>query len=294
MFQGSMVALVTPMRDGAVDAQSLMTLVDWHLAQGTHALVILGTTGESVTLTADERAFIMSSVIEQVAGRVPVIVGTGSNSTDQALLYTKQALVAGADGCLLVTPYYNKPSQEGLYQHFSVLAQGVSIPQILYNVPGRTGCDLLPETVVRLAEHANIVGLKDATGDLSRVTTMIEQYGAPLDLFSGDDASSCAFMALGGKGAISVTANVVPAQMAQMMQMALTGDYEEAKILDSHLTLLHRDLFVDSNPVPVKWLLAHMGKIATDEVRLPLVALAQEKRQVVAAALTAALAKVAH
>lgn len=277
VLSGSLVALVTPFDEsGAIDYSALTRLVDWHLDAGTHGLVVLGTTGESVTLSAEEREQVACHVIKQVKGRVPVIVGSGTNATATSITQTQKAKTWGADACLLVTPYYNKPDQEGLYQHFAALAEAVDVPQVLYNVPGRTGCDLLSETVARLAQFDNIVGLKDATGDLARVTEMVEVYGDPLILLSGDDATSLDFVLQGGRGSISVTANVVPEQLSQMMERALAKNEVAAREIDDCLRSLHRDLFVSPNPVPAKWLLAEIGKIATAQVRLPLVSLAAQ------------------
>jgi 4-hydroxy-tetrahydrodipicolinate synthase len=277
MIKGSMVALVTPMRDGRVDLEAFESLIDWHIAEGTHALVVLGTTGESVTVTMEERDAIVRHVVGHVKGRVPVVVGTGSNATDHAIALTQHAKEAGADACLLVSPYYNKPSQQGLLAHFGAVADAVAIPQILYNVPGRTGGDLLSATAATLAEHDHIVGLKDATADWTRVLEMMEVHDNPMALYSGDDMTSMAFMALGGVGTISVTANIMPGAMAKMAEAVLAGDMVLARAINKSLRSLHADLFVDANPVPVKWLLAHMGKIPSSEVRLPLVSLSEDK-----------------
>ncbi|WP_029132134.1 4-hydroxy-tetrahydrodipicolinate synthase [Sedimenticola selenatireducens] len=270
MFQGSMVALVTPMReDGSVDENSLRDLVEWHVEQGTDAIVAVGTTGESATLDEREHCAVIRQIVEFTAKRLPVIAGTGANSTTEAIQLTRCAKDAGADGCLLVTPYYNKPTQEGLYQHFKTVAQAVDIPQLLYNVPGRTACDMLPETVGRLAAIANIVGIKEATGDLSRVATLRELCGEDFDLITGDDATSREFILLGGVGTISVTANIAPAAMQRMIAAARRGDADEAARIDAPLAALHRDLFLESNPIPVKWALAEMGRIPRG-IRLPL------------------------
>lgn len=270
MFQGSMVALVTPMReDGSVDESRLRDLVEWHVEQGTDAIVAVGTTGESATLDEREHCKVIRQVVEYTAKRLPVIAGTGANSTAEAIQLTRCAKEAGADGCLLVTPYYNKPTQEGLYQHFKAVAEAVDIPQLLYNVPGRTACDMLPETVGRLSKIANIVGIKEATGDLDRVPTLRKLCGDEFALITGDDATSREFILLGGVGTISVTANVAPAAMHQMIAAARRGDAEEAARLDAPLAALHRDLFLESNPIPVKWALAEMGRIPVG-IRLPL------------------------
>jgi len=270
MFRGSMVALVTPMHgDGRVDDQRLRELVDWHVEQGTDAIVAVGTTGESATLDEDEHCKVIRQIVGYVAGRVPVIAGTGANSTTEAISLTRCAKEAGADACLLVTPYYNKPTQEGLYLHHKAVAEAVEIPQILYNVPGRTACDMLPETVIRLARVANIVGIKDATGRLERVAEMRAGCGDDFDIFSGDDATARELMLLGGQGVISVTANVAPAQMHAMCMAALAGDREGAEELDRPLAALHQDLFVEANPIPVKWALCEMGRVEKG-IRLPL------------------------
>ena len=275
MFHGSMVALVTPMRaDGAIDDDSLAGLIEFHIRAGTDAIVAVGTTGESATLDEHEHCTVIRRVVELTAGRIPVIAGTGANSTTEAITLTRCALKAGADACLLVTPYYNKPTQEGLYLHHKAIAEAVPIPQILYNVPGRTACDMLPDTVVRLAKISNIVGLKEATGDLGRAREILDRCGDQLDLFSGDDATGCEFMLLGGKGVISVTANVAPAAMHAMYVAAKAGDRVQAEAIDTPLRALHRDLFVEANPIPVKWALQEMGLIPPG-IRLPLTPLSE-------------------
>jgi 4-hydroxy-tetrahydrodipicolinate synthase len=272
MFHRSLVALVTPMQDdGAIDYASLRVLVDWHIANSTDGLVILGTTGESATIEEGERRKIIQRVLTQVRNRIPVIVGTGTNSTEHTLLQTRQAMELGADAALIVTPYYNKPTQEGLYRHFSAVAEKVPLPQILYNVPSRTGCDLKPETVLRLSKHANIVGIKDATGDISRVSKMLE---AELDLLSGDDATASAFMLAGGHGVISVVANVAPEQMHHLCVSAVKQDSSRVEQYDQRLSGLYKTLFCESNPIPVKWALHEMGMIKSG-IRLPLTPLAQ-------------------
>ncbi|HWS03558.1 MAG TPA: 4-hydroxy-tetrahydrodipicolinate synthase [Gammaproteobacteria bacterium] len=275
MFHGSMVALVTPMRaDGAIDDDSLAGLIEFHIRAGTDAIVAVGTTGESATLDEHEHCDVIRRVVELTAGRIPVIAGTGANSTTEAITLTRCALKAGADACLLVTPYYNKPTQEGLYLHHKAIAEAVPIPQILYNVPGRTACDMLPDTVVRLAKISNIVGLKEATGDLGRAREILDRCGDQLDLFSGDDATGCEFMLLGGKGVISVTANVAPAAMHALYVAAKAGDRAQAEAIDLPLRALHRDLFVEANPIPVKWALQEMGLIPPG-IRLPLTPLSE-------------------
>ncbi len=270
MFRGSMVALVTPMKeDGSLDEHSLRGLVEWHVEQGTDAIVAVGTTGESATLDEDEHCGVIRQVIEFAAGRVPVIAGTGANSTTEAITLTRCAKESGADACLLVTPYYNKPTQEGLYRHHKAVAEAVDIPQILYNVPGRTACDMLPETVSRLAEIDNIVGIKEATGEISRVAAIRSGCGDEFAIISGDDATARELMYAGGQGVISVTANLAPNAMHRMCKAALAGDRQTADEIDRTLAGLHRDLFLEANPIPVKWALAEMGRIGVG-IRLPL------------------------
>ncbi len=270
MFHGSMVALVTPMQvDGSVDFDSLARLLEFHVESGTDAIIAMGTTGESATLDEKEHCQVIRRVVELVAGRVPVIAGTGANSTSEAIHLTRCAMEAGADACLLVTPYYNKPTQEGLYQHFRAVAEAVAVPQILYNVPGRTAVDMSNDTVDRLASISNIVGIKDATGDMARGKELIERCGDRVDVYSGDDATTLDLIKLGGKGGISVTANVAPREMHQMCAAALAGDYELASAINQRLMPLHEKLFVESNPIPVKWALYEMGLIPVG-IRLPL------------------------
>ena len=276
MFRGSIVALVTPMHaDGEIDDASLQRLVDFHVAQGTSAIVSVGTTGESATLDEDEHCAVIRRTVELAAGRLPVIAGTGANSTREAITLTRCAREAGADAALLVTPYYNKPTQQGLYLHHKAVAEAVDIPQILYNVPGRTACDMLPETVARLAEIDNIIGVKEATGDLARVERLRADCGPDFALYSGDDATAREFMLRGGDGVISVTANVAPRLMQAMCEAALAGDRERAESIDAQLAALHRDLFVQSNPIPVKWAVAEMG-LCHPGIRLPLTWLTEE------------------
>lgn len=273
MFKGSMVALVTPMHeDGSVDKQALHELVEWHIASKTSALVVTGTTGESATLEPDEQLDIIKDVIKQVAGRLPVIAGTGSNSTKNTLKLTDNAKRAGADACLIVTPYYNKPSQNGLFTHYKTIADTVALPIILYNVPGRTGCDLLPETVERLANVNHIIGIKEATGKLDRAREITECCGEGFAIYSGDDATALDLMLHGAKGVISVTANVAPLKMQALCEAALKGDRDEAVKINNELMGLHTKLFVESNPVPTKWALYTMGKIKSG-IRLPLLPL---------------------
>jgi 4-hydroxy-tetrahydrodipicolinate synthase len=288
MFSGSMVALVTPMRaDGSVDSGCLRKLVDFHIDNGTDAIVAVGTTGESATLNVDEHCEVIRIVVEQVNKRVPVIAGTGANCTAEAIELTQKAKDLGVDGALLVTPYYNKPTQEGLYQHYKLIAETVDIPQILYNVPGRTACDLLPETVARLAKIDNIVGIKEATGELDRVSQIKQSCGDDFELYTGEDANTVEFISLGGVGVISVTANVAPKAMHEMCQAALNGDKEQADAINQSLALLHKDLFVEANPIPVKWCLTEMGLIP-EGIRLPMTVLSEEYHQQLREALKAA------
>ena len=276
MFRGSMVALVTPMfADGTVDFDSLSKLVDFHVSNGTSAIVSVGTTGESATLDMDEHCEVMRRTVEMAAGRIATIAGTGSNSTSEAIELTRCAQQGGADACLLVAPYYNKPTQEGLYLHHKRIAEAVEIPQILYNVPGRTVCDLLPETVARLAEIPNIVGIKEATGSMQRLQAIQSLVPADFDLFSGDDATGTEFMLQGGHGVISVTSNVAPDQMAAMCAAALAPDREQALERNRPLEGLHNVLFVEANPIPVKWALHQMGLIP-EGIRLPLTPLSEQ------------------
>ena len=274
MFHGSMVALVTPMRSGvapdtALDFESLERLVEFHISNGTDAIVAVGTTGESATLDEREHCEVIRRVVKLVRGRVPVIAGTGANSTTEAISLTRCAKEAKADACLLVTPYYNKPTQEGLYWHHKAVAEAVAIPQILYNVPGRTACDMQPETIGRLARIKNIIGVKEATGDLERVGKIRNLCGKEFLLVSGDDATTREFILRGGDGVISVTANVAPKTMHDMCTLAKSGDAVKAGVIDNTLAGLHKNLFTESNPIPVKWALHRMGLIQ-DGIRLPL------------------------
>tara|TARA_Y100000782_G_scaffold33583_1_gene37358 strand:+ start:15948 stop:16862 length:915 start_codon:yes stop_codon:yes gene_type:complete len=274
MITGSIVALVTPMHTtGDIDWENLDKLVDLHLDKGTDSIVAVGTTGESATLNCDEHCQVIKRIVDRVAGRIPVIAGTGANSTSEAIELTREAKNVGADACLLVTPYYNKPTQEGLYQHYKAIAEAVDIDQILYNVPGRTACDMLPETVLRLASVKNIVGVKEATGDLDRARLLIEQSPADFAIYSGDDATAVELMIAGGQGNISVTANVAPAEMAELCQLAMAGKADEARALQERLMPLHDNLFVEANPIPVKWAMAEMGLMGLG-IRLPLTVLA--------------------
>lgn len=289
MISGSIVALVTPMHPDSleVDWDALARLVDWHIVEGTSSIVAVGTTGESATLSVTEHSAVIRFVVEQAANRIPIIAGTGANSTREAIELTQGAKEAGADACLLVTPYYNKPTQEGLYQHHKTVAEAVAIDQILYNVPGRTACDMLPETVLRLSSIANIVGIKEATGDLQRAQQILSQCPSDFALYSGDDHSARELMLLGGHGDISVTANVAPAMMARLCAAALAGDAELAGQIDQVLQPVHDAMFVESNPIPVKWAVSELG-LMSGAIRLPLTPLAAEYEESVRAALKSA------
>jgi 4-hydroxy-tetrahydrodipicolinate synthase len=288
MFHGSMVALVTPMRaDGAVDNKALDRLVEFHVKNATDAIVAVGTTGESATLDEREHCDVIRHVVASAAGRIPVIAGTGANSTREAIDLTRCALDVGADACLLVTPYYNKPTQEGLYQHFRAVAEAVPIPQILYNVPSRTAVDMLPETVERLADITNIVAIKEATGDLARGREILVRCGDRLDLYSGDDATAMELILAGAKGDISVTANIAPRAMHEMCAAALRGNRVEAGRFNEQLVPLHENLFLEANPIPVKWALQEMGLIAAG-IRLPMTPLATQYHAPLRSALVAA------
>jgi 4-hydroxy-tetrahydrodipicolinate synthase len=276
MIQGSIVALVTPMyENGAIDKESLKKLVEFHIWQGTDALVAVGTSGESATLDEDEHCDIIKCVVDYVGGRIPVIAGTGANSTTEATALTLKAKQVGADACLLVTPYYNRPTQEGLFLHYKAIAEAVDIPQILYNVPGRTACDMLPETVGRLSHISNIVGVKEATGELSRVKQIRDLTGSDFAIYSGDDATSREFCLLGGNGTITVTGNVAPCLVHEMILAAMAGNKDKALAIDSKLSALHKNLFIQSNPIPVKWAVAEMGLIGKG-IRLPLTWLTED------------------
>ena len=275
MFHGSMVALVTPMQDdGSLDFESLDRLIEFHVENKTDAIVAVGTTGESATLDEEEHCATIKRAVQTAAGRIPIIAGTGSNSTREAIELTRCAMEAGADACLLVTPYYNKPTQEGLYLHYREVAREVAIPQILYNVPGRTACDMLPETVARLAEIPNIVGIKEATGDMERAKKILELCGDKLDVYSGDDGTAMELILSGGKGDISVTANVAPKAMHEMCAAALNGDRATADKINEPLKGLHKNLFLEANPIPVKWALFEMGLIKAG-IRLPMTVLSE-------------------
>lgn len=286
---GSIVAIVTPMQaDGAVDYKSLEALVEWHIAEGTDGIVAVGTTGESATLDVDEHLEVIRRVIAAAKGRVPVIAGTGANSTREAIELTRAASAAGADACLVVTPYYNKPPQEGLYQHYKAIAEAVAVPIILYNVPGRTGCDMQPITVLRLARIANIIGLKEAVGTAERRAALLALPLPPdFVLLSGDDETAREAILAGFKGDISVTANVAPRLMHELCAAALAGDAAKAAAIDARLLPLHQNLFVEPNPIPVKWALHQMGRIPAG-LRLPLVPMSANAEPPVRAALAAA------
>lgn len=275
-----MVAIATPMHKGvapdtAIDMESMERLVEFHIENGTDAIVAVGTTGESATLDEEEHCDVIRRVVEMVRGRIPVIAGTGANSTTEAISLTRCAKKAGADACLLVTPYYNKPTQEGLYQHHKAVAGAVDIPQILYNVPGRTACDMLPETIGRLSGISNIIGVKEATADLDRVDKLRDLCGPDFMLVSGDDATTREFILRGGDGVISVTANIAPGAMHKMVMLALEGKAEEASRIDDTLAGLHKNLFIESNPIPVKWALHKMGLIEAG-IRLPMTWLSEK------------------
>jgi len=273
MIEGSIVAIVTPMlASGEIDYPAFDRLIEWHIASHTDAIVVVGTTGESPTLSEQEHCALVRHCVEKVAKRVPVIAGTGSNSTREAIFFTRAAREYGADACLLVVPYYNKPSQEGLYQHFKIVAGSVDIPQILYNVPSRTGADLLPETVSRLADIPNIVGIKEASGNMDRYRELLSTCADRISIYGGDDATAMELMLAGGRGNISVTANLLPQQMHDLCKLALQSDAVGAAAINAPLALLHNKLFVEGNPVPVKWAMARLGLIQSG-LRLPLVQL---------------------
>ncbi|MFQ5950366.1 MAG: 4-hydroxy-tetrahydrodipicolinate synthase, partial [Nitrospiria bacterium] len=275
MFHGSIVAIVTPFKNGKVDEKAFGDLIDFHLNAGTDGIVPCGTTGESATLTHEEHRQVIEMTIKMVGGRVPVIAGTGSNSTEEAITLTRHAKSAGAAGALLITPYYNKPTQEGLYRHYKAIAEAVDLPQVLYNIPGRTGVNMLPATVARLMAFDNIVGIKEGSGSIQQIVELIRRCGERLTVLSGDDGMTLPMMAVGGKGAISVTANIVPSDMVQMTAAAGRGDFAEAGKWDEKLYPLHRVLFLETNPIPVKAALSLMGRCG-DEVRLPLCPLSDE------------------
>ncbi len=288
MFTGSMVAMVTPMHDdGSVDWSALEGLVNHHVAEGTDAIVSVGTTGESATLNHDEHGEVIARTVKAAAGRIPVIGGTGANSTAEAISLTRHAAEVGVDACLLVVPYYNKPPQEGLYQHFKAIADAVSIPQILYNVPGRTGVDMQNDTTLRLAEIDNIVAIKDATNDLDRGRDLISRAPQDFLIYSGEDGTACELMIAGGKGTISVTANAAPNLMHRMCQSAIAGDADSARALNNQLAELHKAMFVESNPIPAKWAVAQQGLMGGG-IRLPLLPLSSQCHDEVRSAMSGA------
>ncbi len=278
-IQGSIVAIVTPMlKDGGVDWKGLEKLVEWHIEQGTNSIVAVGTTGEASTLSMEEHTQVIKEIIRVANKRIPIIAGTGANSTREAIELTKAAKDLGADAALLVTPYYNKPTQEGLYQHYKAIAEAVELPLILYNVPGRTGVDLSNDTAVRLAEIPNIVGIKDATGDVPRGKALIDALDGKMAVYSGDDETAWELMLLGADGNISVTANVAPKAMSEVCAVAIAKDEQQAKTINNKIANLHNILFCESNPIPVKWALHEMGLIDTG-IRLPLTPLAEQYRE---------------
>jgi 4-hydroxy-tetrahydrodipicolinate synthase len=285
MIQGSIVAIVTPMHaDGSLDLPGLRNLIDWHIAEGTDGIVIVGTTGESPTVSVEEHCELIKVAVEHTAKRIPVIAGTGGNSTEEAIELTRFAKKAGADASLQVVPYYNRPTQEGMYQHFKKIAEAVDLPVILYNVPGRTVADMSNETIVRLAQVPGIIGVKDATGNVGRGTDLLRLAPKSFAVYSGDDPTAMALMFCGAKGNISVTANVAPRAMHELCKAAMQGETAKAVKINNRLLPLHNKLFVEPNPVPVKWALAEMGKIPSG-IRLPLVPLASEYHETVRKAL---------
>jgi len=281
MIKGSLVAIVTPMdEEGGLDLDRFRSLLDFHIEQGTDGVVVVGTTGESPTVDFEEHHLLMQIAVDHVAGRIPVIAGTGANSTREAIDLSIHAKNAGIDACLSVAPYYNKPTQEGLYQHFKTIAEAVDIPQILYNVPGRTVADIQNETALRLAQIPNIIGIKDATGDIGRGTELLQRAPANFAVYSGDDASGLALLLLGATGVISVTANVAPRLMHDMCVAAFSDDLATAREINNKLLRLHIDLFVEANPIPVKWAVAQMGLIGRG-IRLPLTPLSEKYHQLI-------------
>ena len=287
-IQGSIVAIITPMfENGGVDWKSLEKLVEWHIQQGTHSIVAVGTTGEASTLSMEEHTQVIKEIIRVANKRIPIIAGTGANSTHEAIELTQAAKDLGADAALLVTPYYNKPTQEGLYLHYKAIAEAVDIPQILYNVPGRTGVDMQNDTVIRLADIQNIIGIKDATGDVPRGQALIEGLNGKMAVFSGDDATAWELMLLGAKGNISVTANIAPKMMHDLCVAALNGDLPTVHRLNAVLCDLNKLLFIEANPIPVKWALAKMGKIGLG-IRSPLTVLTEANQVVIQSALQSA------
>ena len=287
-FKGSLVAIVSPMHaDGNLDLDALKTLLDFHVNAGTDGIVIVGTTGESPTVDFDEHCLLIDTTVKHINKRIPVIAGTGANATREAITLTAAAKNLGVDACLLVAPYYNKPTQEGLYQHFKAIAEAVDIPQILYNVPGRTGCDIHNDTVLKLAEISNVIGIKDATGNIERGTDLINRSPSGFSVLSGDDGTAAALILMGGKGVISVTANVAPKLMHELCQAALNNDVIQTRLINAKLAHLHKHLFIEANPIPVKWVLATMGMI-TNGIRLPLVTLSAQYEPLLVSAMHSA------
>ncbi len=278
MFTGSLVAIVTPFRKGKVDERALTDLIEWQIAHGTNGIVPCGTTGESATLSHDEHNRVIELTVEVVRHRVPVVAGTGSNSTDEAIALTKHAKQAGADAALLITPYYNKPTQEGLYRHYRAVAEAVDLPLVLYNIPGRTGVNMLPTTIARLTALPTIVGVKEGSGSVQQASDLVQMCGDRLTVLAGDDALTLPMMAVGGKGVITVTANIVPAEMARLVAAFTEGKIEEARRIHFKLSPLFAALFFETNPIPVKEALSLMGKI-DPELRLPLCSMAQDTRE---------------
>ncbi|XBC42375.1 MAG: 4-hydroxy-tetrahydrodipicolinate synthase [Buchnera aphidicola (Meitanaphis elongallis)] len=271
MFKGSMVALITPMdKKGNICQTSLKKLVNYHVENGTRAIISVGTTGESATLSQEEHIEVIMLTLKMSKNRIPIIAGTGSNATSEAILLTKKFESSGVSACLTVTPYYNRPTQEGLYKHFKAISKHTHLPQILYNVPKRTGCDLMPNTVIKLSKLHNIIGIKEATGDLSRVQKIKSSVDDTFLLISGDDATALDFVQLGGQGVISVTANIAAKEMTKIYDFALKKDFISARLLNNHLMSLHHSLFQETNPIPIKWLAKKIGLITTDTLRLPL------------------------
>ena len=278
MLTGSHVAIVTPFRKGKVDERALGDLIEWQIAKGTNGIVPCGTTGESATLTHEEHNRVIELTVEVVRGRVPVMAGTGSNSTDEAISLTKHAKQAGADAALLITPYYNKPTQEGLYRHYKAIAEAVDLPLVLYNIPGRTGVNMLPSTIARLAAIKNVVGVKEGSGTVQQASDIVQMCGDRLSVLAGDDSLTLPMMAVGGKGVITVTANIAPTEMAQMVKAFADGRVDEARRLHFQLSPLFAALFYETNPIPVKEALGMMGKIDS-ELRLPLCPMSQDNRE---------------
>lgn len=278
MFKGSLVPVVTPFKNGKLDEKAYADLIEWHISQGTHGIIPCGTTGEASTLDFEEHYRVIEIAVKAVHRRVPVIAGTGANATDEAILITNKAKTIGADGALIVTPYYNKPTQEGLYLHFKAIAEAVDIPIVLYNVPGRTAVNILPATVARLLEFENIVGIKEATGDMRQASDLLRLCGDRLTLFSGDDFTNFCMLALGGKGIISVTANIVPKDVAELWNAWEKGDIDRARNLHYKLESLNAAMFIETNPIPVKTALAMMGKV-NEDFRLPLCSMSADNKE---------------